>query len=130
MVEKKNGVVPVSKKVAASVLAGIMATGMVPAAAFAEGTATDTSSDSNVELQAEDVETQAADDVELQTLTPDKAFSAAKVELTPATTSFAVGKLPTDTLKSIKIKIRINCLYSLKSQKVMIQGCKRRILYT
>lgn len=105
MVEKKNGVVPVSKKVAASVLAGIMATGMVPAAAFAEGTATDTSSDSNVELQAEDVETQAADDVELQTLTPDKAFSAAKVELTPATTSFVVGKLPTDTLKSIKIKI-------------------------
>lgn len=105
MVEKKNGVVPVSKKVAASVLAGIMATGMVPAAAFAEGTATDTSSDSNVELQAEDVESQAADDVELQTLTPDKAFSAAKVELTPATTSFAVGKLPTDTLKSIKIKI-------------------------
>lgn len=50
MVEKKNGVVPVSKKVAASVLAGIMATGMVPAAAFAEGTATDTSSDNDIEL--------------------------------------------------------------------------------
>ena len=56
-----------------------MATGMVPAAAFAEGTATDTSSDSNVELQAEDVESQAADDVELQ-LSPDKAFSAAKID--------------------------------------------------
>ena len=105
MVEKKNGVVPVSKKVAASVLAGIMATGMVPAAAFAEGTATDTSSDSNVELQAEDVETQAADDVEIQSVPKDKAFSTATVELTPATTSFILGKLPTDTLTSIKIKI-------------------------
>ena len=50
MVDKKHGVVPVSKKVAASVLAGIMATGMVPAAAFAEGTATDTGSDNDIEL--------------------------------------------------------------------------------
>jgi len=125
MVEKKNGVVPVSKKVAASVLAGIMATGMVPAAAFAEGTATDTSSDSNVELQAEDVETQA-DDAELQTLTPDKAFSAAKVELTPAGTSFSKGKLPTDTLKSVKItinsdpkqKLELNLKYDEESGKL------------
>ena len=103
MVEKKNGVVPVSKKVAASVLAGIMATGMVPAAAFAEGTATDTSSDSNVELQAEDVETQA-DDAELQTLTPDKAFSAAKISLCKKDGSvisvddIKLGTLPTDKM--------------------------------
>lgn len=103
MVEKKNGVVPVSKKVAASVLAGIMATGMVPAAAFAEGTATDTSSDSNVELQAEDVETQADDDVELQ-LSPDKAFSAAKISLCKKNgsvidvSSIDLGTLPTDKM--------------------------------
>lgn len=103
MVEKKNGVVPVSKKVAASVLAGIMATGMVPAAAFAEGTATDTSSDSNVELQAEDVETQA-DDAELQTLTPDKAFSAAKISLCKkdgsviSVNDIKLGTLPTDKM--------------------------------
>ena len=107
MVEKKNGVVPVSKKVAASVLAGIMATGMVPAAAFAEGTATDTSSDSNVELQAEDVETQAADDAELQALTPDKAFSAAEVTTDPVipATGFDLKDLPTDTLKTVNVKI-------------------------
>ena len=129
MVEKKNGVVPVSKKVAASVLAGIMATGMVPAAAFAEGTATDTSSDSNVELQAEDVETQAADDVELQSVPKDKAFSAAKVELTPAATSFVVGKLPTDTLKSVKVtinsdpkqKLELNLTYDKESGKLFDQ---------
>lgn len=105
MVEKKNGVVPVSKKVAASVLAGIMATGMVPAAAFAEGTATDTNSDSNVELQAED------DDVELQ-LKPDEAFSAGKVtlhkedgteiKLTGTHDSLKLGTLPTDLLKKEK----------------------------
>ena len=112
MVEKKNGVVPVSKKVAASVLAGIMATGMVPAAAFAEGTATDTSSDSNVELQAEDVETQAADDVEIQSVPKDKAFSAAKVTLHKEDGSDAVPggvlnpkKLPTDELHHIKVQI-------------------------
>lgn len=103
MVEKKNGVVPVSKKVAASVLAGIMATGMVPAAAFAEGTATDTSSDSNVELQAED------DDVELQ-LKPDEAFSAGKVTFHKKDNSPIdinidaphMGTLPTDLLKANK----------------------------
>ena len=104
MVEKKNGVVPVSKKVAASVLAGIMATGMVPAAAFAEGTATDTNSDSNVELQAED------DDVELQ-LKPDEAFSAGKVTLhkedgteikLTGADSLKLGTLPTDLLKENK----------------------------
>ena len=103
MVEKKNGVVPVSKKVAASVLAGIMATGMVPAAAFAEGTATDTSSDSNVELQAED------DDVELQ-LKPDEAFSAGKVTFhkkddSPIDINIDaphMGTLPTDLLKANK----------------------------
>ena len=103
MVEKKNGVVPVSKKVAASVLAGIMATGMVPAAAFAEGTATDTSSDSNVELQAED------DDVELQ-LSPDKAFSAGEVKFHKADGTLIsidisasdMGTLPTDLLKKNK----------------------------
>lgn len=103
MVEKKNGVVPVSKKVAASVLAGIMATGMVPAAAFAEGTATDTSSDSNVELQAED------DDVELQ-LKPDEAFSAGKVTFHKKDDSpidinidaSHMGTLPTDLLKANK----------------------------
>lgn len=101
MVEKKNGVVPVSKKVAASVLAGIMATGMVPAAAFAEGTATDTSSDSNVELQAED------DDVELQ-LKPDEAFSAGEVTLHKKNgdaidiTGIDLGTLPTDLLKENK----------------------------
>ena len=107
MVEKKNGVVPVSKKVAASVLAGIMATGMVPAAAFAEGTATDTSSDSNVELQAEDVESQAADDVELQALPADKAFSAAEVTTDPVipATGFDPKDLPTDTLKTVNVKI-------------------------
>lgn len=107
MVEKKNGVVPVSKKVAASVLAGIMATGMVPAAAFAEGTATDTSSDSNVELQAEDVETQAADDVELQALPGDKAFSAAKVTTDPVipAAGFDPKNLPTDTLKTVNVEI-------------------------
>lgn len=129
MVEKKNGVVPVSKKVAASVLAGIMATGMVPAAAFAEGTATDTSSDSNVELQAEDVESQAADDVEIQSVPKDKAFSAAKVELTPAATSFVVGKLPTDTLKSVKVtinsdpkqKLELNLTYDKESGKLFDQ---------
>lgn len=113
MVEKKNGVVPVSKKVAASVLAGIMATGMVPAAAFAEGTATDTSSDSNVELQAEDVETQA-DDAELQALTPDKAFSAAKVSpfdkddnpiLDKRTDPVKDHKLPTEKLSYVKVEI-------------------------
>ncbi len=104
MVEKKNGVVPVSKKVAASVLAGIMATGMVPAAAFAEGTATDTSSDSNVELQAEDVESQAADDVELQALPGDKAFSAAKISLCKkdgsviSVSDIKLGTLPTDKM--------------------------------
>lgn len=104
MVEKKNGVVPVSKKVAASVLAGIMATGMVPAAAFAEGTATDTSSDSNVELQAEDVESQAADDVELQALPGDKAFSAAKISLCKkdgsviSVNDIKLGTLPTDKM--------------------------------
>ena len=101
MVEKKNGVVPVSKKVAASVLAGIMATGMVPAAAFAEGTATDTSSDSNVELQAED------DDVELQ-LKPDEAFSAGEVTLHKENgdaidvSGIDLGTLPTDLLKENK----------------------------
>lgn len=103
MVEKKNGVVPVSKKVAASVLAGIMATGMVPAAAFAEGTATDTSSDSNVELQAEE------DDVELQ-LKPDEAFSAGKVTFhkkddSPIDINIDaphMGTLPTDLLKANK----------------------------
>lgn len=107
MVEKKNGVVPVSKKVAASVLAGIMATGMVPAAAFAEGTATDTSSDSNVELQAEDVESQAADDVELQALPADKAFGAAKVTTDPVipAAGFDPKELPTDTLKTVKMEI-------------------------
>lgn len=107
MVEKKNGVVPVSKKVAASVLAGIMATGMVPAAAFAEGTATDTSSDSNVELQAEDVETQAADDVEIQALPADKAFSAAEVTTDPVipAAGFDPKDLPTDTLKTVNVKI-------------------------
>ena len=107
MVEKKNGVMPVSKKVAASVLAGIMATGMVPAAAFAEGTATDTSSDSNVELQAEDVESQAADDVELQALPADKAFSAAEVTTDPVipATGFDPKDLPTDTLKTVNVKI-------------------------
>lgn len=128
MVEKKNGVVPVSKKVAASVLAGIMATGMVPAAAFAEGTATDTSSDSNVELQAEDVESQA-DDAELQALTPDKAFSAAEVKLTPAGTSFSKGKLPTDTLEKVKVtinsdpkqKLELNLTYDKKSGKLFDQ---------
>lgn len=117
MVEKKNGVVPVSKKVAASVLAGIMATGMVPAAAFAEGTATDTSSDSNVELQAEDVESQAADDVELQALPGDKAFSAAKAEPTPADKKFDPGKLPTDTLTSIKITIDPKTSFELTYDK-------------
>lgn len=110
MVEKKNGVVPVSKKVAASVLAGIMATGMVPAAAFAEGTATDTSSDSNVELQAEE------DDVELQ-LKPDEAFSAGEVTLHKADGTaisigaLGLGTLPTDLLKENKdsyIKILID----------------------
>lgn len=125
MVEKKNGVVPVSKKVAASVLAGIMATGMVPAAAFAEGTATDTSSDSNVELQAEDVETQAADDVEIQSVPKDKAFSAATIELTPAGTSFVLGKLPTDTLTSIKItidpKTSLELTYDKESGKLFDQ---------
>lgn len=101
MVEKKNGVVPVSKKVAASVLAGIMATGMVPAVAFAEGTATDTSSDSNVELQAED------DDVELQ-LKPDEAFSAGEVTLHKKNgalidvSGIDLGTLPTDLLKENK----------------------------
>ena len=64
MAEKKIGVRQVSKKVAASVLAGIMATSMVPAAAFAEGVVTDTTSDNGTELQS---------------LTPDKAFSAAKL---------------------------------------------------
>lgn len=120
MVEKKNGVVPVSKKVAASVLAGIMATGMVPAAAFAEGTATDTSSDSNVELQAEDVESQAADDVELQ-LSPDKAFSAAKLTLDPAipATGYPIKdkKLPTDDLKLIKVEISPNVTLNLTYDK-------------
>lgn len=126
MVEKKNGVVPVSKKVAASVLAGIMATGMVPAAAFAEGTATDTSSDSNVELQAEDVESQAADDVELQ-LSPDKAFSAAKIETDPAIpgAGFDLNKLPTDELKSIKATIDpktvLNLTYDKKTGKLYDQ---------
>ena len=107
MVEKKNGVVPVSKKVAASVLAGIMATGMVPAAAFAEGTAIDMSSDSNVELQAEDVESQAADDVELQALPADKAFGAAKVTTDPVipAAGFDPKNLPTDTLKTVKVEI-------------------------
>jgi len=128
MVEKKNGVVPVSKKVAASVLAGIMATGMVPAAAFAEGTATDTSSDSNVELQAEDVESQAADDVELQ-LSPDKAFSAAKLTLDPAipATGYPIQdkKIPTDDLKSIKVEISpsviLNLTYDKESGKLYDQ---------
>ena len=126
MVEKKNGVVPVSKKVAASVLAGIMATGMVPAAAFAEGTATDTSSDSNVELQAEDVESQAADDVELQ-LSPDKAFSAAKLTLDPTITAagYPLKKLPTDDLKSIKVEISpsvtLNLTYDKDSGKLYDQ---------
>lgn len=126
MVEKKNGVVPVSKKVAASVLAGIMATGMVPAAAFAEGTATDTSSDSNVELQAEDVESQAADDVELQ-LSPDKAFSAAKIDTDPAIpgAGFDLNKLPTDGLKSIKVTIDpktvLNLTYDSKTGKLYDQ---------
>lgn len=128
MVEKKNGVVPVSKKVAASVLAGIMATGMVPAAAFAEGTATDTSSDSNVELQAEDVESQAADDVELQ-LSPDKAFSAAKLTLDPPipATGYPIQdkKIPTDDLKSIKVEISpsviLNLTYDKESGKLYDQ---------
>ena len=114
MVEKKNGVVPVSKKVAASVLAGIMATGMVPAAAFAEGTATDTSSDSNVELQAEDVESQAADDVEIQSVPKDKAFSAAKVSpfdkdkhpiLNKMSDPVELGKLPTEKLSYVEVEI-------------------------
>ena len=129
MVEKKNGVVPVSKKVAASVLAGIMATGMVPAAAFAEGTATDTSSDSNVELQAEDVETQAADDVELQALPKDKAFSAAKVTLHQENDSDAVPggeldlkQLPTGKLHHIKVEIdpktTLTLLYDKESGKL------------
>lgn len=132
MVEKKNGVVPVSKKVAASVLAGIMATGMVPAAAFAEGTATDTSSDSNVELQAEDVESQAADDVELQALPGDKAFSAAKVELHDdhdnvidhgedgTLNPIVKGTLPTDGVASIVIKFdgnKFNDLTLIKDEE-------------
>lgn len=126
MVEKKNGVVPVSKKVAASVLAGIMATGMVPAAAFAEGTATDTSSDSNVELQAEDVETQA-DDAELQALTPDKAFSAAEVTTDPVipAAGFNPKDLPTDTLKTVNVKIdpktSLELTYDKKSGKLYDQ---------
>ena len=130
MVEKKNGVVPVSKKVAASVLAGIMATGMVPAAAFAEGTATDTSSDSNVELQAEDVESQAADDVELQALPADKAFSAAKVSpfdkddnpiLDKATDPVKLGKLPTEKLSYVTVAISakktLKLVYDAKTGK-------------
>lgn len=129
MVEKKNGVVPVSKKVAASVLAGIMATGMVPAAAFAEGTATDTSSDSNVELQAEDVESQAADDVEIQSVPKDKAFSAAKVTLHQENDSDAVPggeldlkQLPTGKLHHIKVEIdpktTLTLLYDKESGKL------------
>ena len=117
MVEKKNGVVPVSKKVAASVLAGIMATGMVPAAAFAEGTATDTSSDSNVELQAED------DDVELQ-LKPDEAFSAGEVGLHKAdgsdvvpATGLELKKLPTDELDYVTVQIDKNTKLKLSYDK-------------
>jgi len=115
MVEKKNGVVPVSKKVAASVLAGIMATGMVPAAAFAEGTATDTSSDSNVELQAEDVETQA-DDAELQSLDPDKAFSAGTIldgNNNPLASSYDLGQLP---VVNQKINVKLNSKKTIRLQ--------------
>lgn len=98
MVEKKNGVVPVSKKVAASVLAGIMATGMVPAAAFAEGV-TDTSSDSGVELQA---------------LTPDKAFSAGQVldgEGNALSDSYGFGELP---VKNKRISVKVNSKKTFK----------------
>ena len=122
MVEKKNGVVPVSKKVAASVLAGIMATGMVPAAAFAEGTATDTSSDSNVELQAEDVETQADDDVEIQSLDPDKAFSAGKVldgESNPLADSYDFGQLP---VVNEKINVKLNSKKTIRLQLDKVTG--------
>ena len=122
MVEKKNGVVPVSKKVAASVLAGIMATGMVPAAAFAEGTATDTSSDSNVELQAEDVEPQA-DDAELQSLSPSQLFSKAEISLYDkdgnplSTTNIPLGSLPTDDMGYIKVPIDGNPDHDMRLKK-------------
>ena len=122
MVEKKNGVVPVSKKVAASVLAGIMATGMVPAAAFAEGTATDTSSDSNVELQAEDVEPQA-DDAELQSLSPSQLFSKAEISLYDkdgnplSTTNIPLGSLSIDDMGYIKVPIDGNPDHDMRLKK-------------